>query len=247
MGYVESGRSRQKQRTRDHLIATARELIVSGDTPRIEDVAEASGISRTTAYRYFASQAELLAAAYPEMSQTSVLPDPPPKTVADRAAAVADFVITRVQESEVQQRAMLRLSLGHATHELPLRQGRIIGWFVEALAPMVSALGEDGVRQLALALRAACGIETRVWLSDVAGLTPGGASDLQRWMVDALVSRADGSPPPGGGGEAQGPNVGTERSTEAAADCVENLEVALSGPALQHTQTPTGNAPVDGQ
>jgi len=195
-GYVESGRSRQKQRTRDQLIATARELIVSGDTPRIEDVAEASGISRTTAYRYFASQSELLAAAYPETSQTSALPNPPPEAVADRVATVADFVITRVRESEVQQRAMLQLSLGPASHELPLRQGRAIAWFVEALAPMVGALSDEGVRQLALALRAACGIETRVWLSDVARLTPGEVSDLQRWMVDALVSRAEESPPP---------------------------------------------------
>ena len=63
--YLESGRTRQKQRTRDQLIAAARELITAGDTPRVEEVAEAAGISRPTAYRYFASQAELLAAALP--------------------------------------------------------------------------------------------------------------------------------------------------------------------------------------
>ena len=63
--YVESGRTRQKQRTRDHLIAAARELIKAGDTPRVEEVAEAAGISRPTAYRYFASQAELLAVVLP--------------------------------------------------------------------------------------------------------------------------------------------------------------------------------------
>ena len=194
--YLESGRARQKQRTRDQLIAAARELITSGETPRVEEVAAAAGISRPTAYRYFASQAELLAAAYPETSAASVLPDPPPADVEDRVAAVAGFVVDRVQQAESQQRAMLRLSLDGQSHELPLRQGRAIPWFVEALAPMADELGEEGVHRLALALRAACGIETRVWLGDIGGLTSAQVGDLQRWMVDALVRYADETPPP---------------------------------------------------
>jgi AcrR family transcriptional regulator len=193
--YLASGRTRQKQRTRDQLIAAARELITAGDTPRVEQVAEAAGISRPTAYRYFASQAELLAAAYPETRAVSALPDPPPEAVDERVAAVAGFVISRVQESEPQQRAMLRLSLGEVPHELPLRQGRAIPWFIEALEPMAESIGEEGVRRLALALRAACGIETRVWLSDVASLAPAEVSALQQWMVDALVKRALETPP----------------------------------------------------
>jgi AcrR family transcriptional regulator len=193
--YLESGRSRQKQRTRDDLIAAARELIAAGDTPRVEEVAAAAGISRPTAYRYFASQAELLAAAYPETGATSVLPDPPPAAVGERVAAVARFVIDRVQESEPQQRAMLRLSLGEVPHELPLRQGRVVPWFVEALEPMVESIGGESVHRLALALRASCGIETRVWLNDVASLAPAEVSALQQWMVDALVKRALETPP----------------------------------------------------
>src|SRR5215510_5660799 len=194
--YLESGRTRQKQRTRDQLIAAARELIASGDTPTIEEVAAAADISRPTAYRYFASQAELLAAAYPETTAASVLPDPPPAALDERVAAVARFVIDGVQENEPQQRAMLRLSLGEVPHELPLRQGRAIPWFLEALAPVANSIGDEAVHRLALALRAACGIETRVWLSDVAGLAPAEVSALQQWMVDALVERALATPPP---------------------------------------------------
>jgi hypothetical protein len=91
---------------------------------------------------------------------------------------------------------MLRLSLGDVQHELPLRQGRAIPWFIEALAPIESSIGEEGVHRLALALRAACGIETRVWLSDVAGLAPAEVSALQHWMVDGVVQRALEAPPP---------------------------------------------------
>lgn len=193
--YLASGRTRQKQRTRDQLIAAARELITAGDTPRVEDVAEAAGISRPTAYRYFASQTELLAAAHPETAATSALPDPPPAALDERVAAVAGFVIGLVQESEPQQRAMLRLSLGDVPHELPLRQGRVIPWFIEALAPMAESIGDEGVHRLALALRAACGIETRVWLTDVAGLAPAEVSALQQWMVEALARQALATPP----------------------------------------------------
>ena len=193
--YLESGRARQKQRTRDQLIAAARELITAGETPRVEEVAKAAGISRPTAYRYFASQAELLAAAFPETATTSALPDPPPTAVDDRVAAVAAFVIGRVQETEPQQRAMLRLSLGDVPHDLPLRQGRAVPWFVEALEPLGDSIGDQSVHRLALALRAACGIETRVWLSDIAGLAPGEVSALQQWMVDALVKQALETPP----------------------------------------------------
>ncbi|RNL81186.1 TetR/AcrR family transcriptional regulator [Nocardioides marmorisolisilvae] len=195
-GYVESGRSGQKRRTRDHLLAAARALINSGDTPTVEEVAEAAGISRTTAYRYFPSRTELLAAAFPETQTTSALPDPPPEAVDDRVAAVADYVIERIRDTEPQQRAMLRLSLGDQPHELPLRQGRVIPWFAEALAPLRASLDEATVQRLAVALRAVCGIETRVWLSDIAGLAPDEVGVLQRWMIDALIERATEVPPP---------------------------------------------------
>ena len=194
--YVEAGRTRQKQRTRDQLLAAAWTLMERGDTPRVEEAAEAAGISRTTAYRYFASQAELLAAAFPETARVSMLPDPAPEEPVDRVAAVAAGVVDRIAETEHLQRTMLRLSLGDAPHDLPLRQGRVIPWFEEALEPLREQLGDDGVHQLAVALRSVCGIETRVWLSDIAGLDAGQVRALQLWMVDALALRAVDAPPP---------------------------------------------------
>ena len=194
--YVEAGRTRQKQRTRDQLLAAASRLMERGDTPRVEDAAEAAGISRTTAYRYFASQAELLAAAFPETVRTSMLPDPAPATAADRVAAVATSVVDRIAETEHVQRTMLRLSLGDAPYDLPLRQGRVIPWFEEALEPLRDRLGDAGVHRLAVALRSVCGIETRVWLTDIAGLDAEAVRALQLWMVDALALRALDEPPP---------------------------------------------------
>ncbi len=194
--YVEAGRTQQKLRTHDQLLAAARQLMESGDTPRVEDAAEAAGISRTTAYRYFASQGELLAAAFPETATASLLPDPPPSDVRERVAAVTSGLVETIDRTEHLQRTMLRLSLGDAQHDLPLRQGRAIAWYAEALEPLRDQLGDDGLQRLAMALRSVSGIETRVWLHDIAGLGAAEVRALQLWMVDAVVLRALDEPPP---------------------------------------------------
>jgi AcrR family transcriptional regulator len=197
--YVGLGRTRQKQRTRDQLVAAAAQLMESGDTPRVEDAAAAAGISRTTAYRYFASQNELLAAAFPETVTASMLPDAAPADAVERVSVVAAGVLDVIDRTEHLQRTMLRLSLDGASHDLPLRQGRAIGWYAEALQPLAEELGSDVVRRLAVALRSVSGIETRVWLHDVAGLSGAEVRHLQLWMVEALTRRAlDGDPPADG-------------------------------------------------
>lgn len=191
--YEESGRSRQKQRTRAELVAAARALVAQGGlAPTVEQTAAAAAISRTTAYRYFPSQRALLAAAHPETVSDSMLPagvgDDPAKRL---TAAVAAFT-RMVLDTEQQQRTMLRLSLdpGGTAPELPLRKGRAIGWFEEALRPLEPTLTGAGVRRLAVAVRSAVGIESLVWLIDVAGLTRDDAVAVVQWSAQALLAHA---------------------------------------------------------
>ena len=191
--YEEWGRARQKQRTRNDLVAAARGLIASGGAvPTVEQAAAAASVSRTTAYRYFRSQRELLAAAHPEVELTSLLPPNVEGGVEARIEAVVRGFMAMVVDTEAQQRTMLRLSLedGTSPGQLPLRQGRAIGWFSEALDPLSGRLGTDGVRRLAVAVRAVAGIEALVWLTDVAGLTRDAAIDQVVWSAIALVRRA---------------------------------------------------------
>ena len=137
--YELSGRVDQKRRTRDALIAAARELVAQGATPTVEGAAEVASISRTTAYRYFPNQRALLVAAHPETGAASMLPDDAPDDAATRLDLVIDAFIRSTIENEAQQRTMLRLSLEAEPAErakLPLRQGRGIKWIGEALAPL---------------------------------------------------------------------------------------------------------------
>ena len=71
--YESIGRTRQKERTRNALIAAARNLVAQGVTPTVEEAATAASISRTAAYRYFPNQRALLLAAHPETEASSLL------------------------------------------------------------------------------------------------------------------------------------------------------------------------------
>jgi len=49
---------------------------------------------------------------------------------------------------------------------------------------------EAEIRRLILAIRSATGIEARVWLKDVAGLSSDDATELMRWTARALFQSA---------------------------------------------------------
>ena len=191
--YEQSGRSGQKQRTRSALVEAACQLVADGHVPTIEECAQRAQISRTTAYRYFPNQGALLAAAHPETAVTSLLPPKAPQDVVKRLDLVVAAFVTRVLETESQQRTMLRLSLQpdrDPGQPLPLRQGRAIGWFKDALEPLVGTMTDDQLHRLALAIRSAVGIEALVWLTDVAGLSRHHASELMQWSARALLHAA---------------------------------------------------------
>jgi len=186
------GRTRQKQRTRDALITTARQLVDEGKAPTVEDAAEAAGISRTTAYRYFRNQAELLAATHPEIAKTSLLPSNPPTSAEERLSLVVHEVTNLVVEREAQYRTMLRLSLEPTTprENLVLRQGRVIGWLEDALLPLRTRLSRAETKRLVLSIRSAIGIEAFVWLVDVGGLSREEAAKTMRWTAKTLLRGA---------------------------------------------------------
>lgn len=191
--YEQNGRVDQKRRTRDALIAAARDLVARGESPTVEGAAEAASISRTTAYRYFPNQRALLVAAHPETDAASLLPEDPPDDVAARLDLVIDRFTRSNVENEAQQRAMLRLSLDADAVEraqLPLRQGRAIKWIEEALAPLNADMPTAEVHRLALAIRSATGIEALAWLTDVAGLSRRDARKLMRWSALAMLRSA---------------------------------------------------------
>jgi hypothetical protein len=174
------------------LIDAARALLAARVTPTVEQAAEAASISRTTAYRYFANQRDLLVATYPETEAVSLLEGDAPPDAETRLATVTGSITRQILEHEHELRTQLRLSLDRDVdrRRLPFRQGRAIRWIEDALAPLRDRMSRADLRRLVLAIRAGCGIESFVWLTDVAGLSKEEAGKLMRWSANALLQFA---------------------------------------------------------
>ncbi|XVQ90416.1 TetR/AcrR family transcriptional regulator [Microbispora siamensis] len=188
--YEETGRTRQKARTRQALVDATRRLLAQGADPTVEEAAAAVGISRTTAYRYFPNQRLLLSAAHPETDRSSLLPDDPPDDPGERLELVMEAFTRLTLEWEPQLRASLRLSLEPGAGQPMLRGGRAIGWIEDALAPLRRTHPGLDVRRLAVAIRSATGIESLVWLTDIAGLDREEAVLTLRGSARALLASA---------------------------------------------------------
>lgn len=188
--YELTGRTRQKARTRAALLAAARELLAEGGSATVEQAADRADVSRTTAYRYFANRRDLLLAVYPEIESASLLGPGAPEDPVARLDVVTGRIGSQLLDHEPELRAMLRLSLEPGASDLPLRQGRAIGWIDDALSPLRPRLPRRELRRLVLAIRAAVGIEPLVWLTDVAGLSREEAVDVMRASARTLLEAA---------------------------------------------------------
>ena len=189
MSYVNSGRMRQKARTASALMEAARQLMSRGVVPTVEAAATQAGVSRATAYRYFPDQRSLLVSAYPITETTSLLPEDPPADVIERVRLVARGILDSIVANEVALRAQLRISLDvSATRaELPLRKGRRIMWFEDALAPLRTELRPRSFRRLTLGLAAVVSLEVLIWLVDLAGLSRKAAVEQIVWTAEQIV------------------------------------------------------------
>jgi AcrR family transcriptional regulator len=195
MPYEAVGRTNQKARTRQALVDAARSLLADGQTPQVEDAAAASGISRTTAYRYFPNQRALLTAAHPEISPETLLGPGAPQHLPQRLDAFVEAFCDYNFTWQHQLRAALRLSLEEGGLDAPrptLRQGRAIRWIEDALRPLADT--HPGIDRLALAvaMRSAIGIESLIWLTDVAGYDREQATQTVRTTARALLAAATG-------------------------------------------------------
>lgn len=188
--YEATGRTAQKQRTRTALIEAACALISQGLTPTVEEAATAASISRTTAYRYFPTQRDLLIAAYPHTDRDSLLGDQPPEDLAERLDLVVCEYLRITVDNEIPLRAALQVSLtfNEGQQQDPyLRRGRVIRWLSDALTPLAGQVSEQAMIRLIYAIRASAGLESLIWLCDVAGLSREEAIEVMRWSAQSLL------------------------------------------------------------
>src|SRR5882762_7092949 len=123
-----TGRPEQRQRTRRKLLEAAANLIAEGRTPTTTEVADAAGVSRRTAYRYFPTQEQLLVESSLEelrpvveaaMAAVNLLPPSSGMDDVQWAAARLDATVRVMHrltlENEPLLRTIQRLTAGGAT------------------------------------------------------------------------------------------------------------------------------------
>ena len=195
---TETGRVRQKARTRNLLVTTARRLIASGRRPTVAEVADAAEVSRRTAYRYFPSQKMLVSDAVldalrPVMEAAIAAVTPAADANADDLETSVDAMVVAMQrltvEHEWSLRTIIHETVLHQGSAEVRRRGRRVEWIEMAMKPWRARLGEARHARLVAALALCVGIEALLVLRDISGLSPAQAIEMSQWMARALVNQ----------------------------------------------------------
>jgi AcrR family transcriptional regulator len=184
-------------RTFKRLLAEAVALVRRGRIPSVAEVAQSTGVSRATAYRYFPSRSKLVSAVIAEALapvQRAVPQEGDPK---QRLHELLDRTYSRFAEYEPHMRAALQLALEHQSleaagllEEEPFRRGQRTEILATTLAPLKSKLQPAAYQRLLKALAVVYGIEPMVILKDICGASDRETEAVVRWMMDALVDAA---------------------------------------------------------
>jgi AcrR family transcriptional regulator len=191
-------RANQKERTRQALVAAAKELARSGGAPTVAEAAEQARVSRATAYRYFPTQESLLV----EVSDVTPMVAPVEEMLAkldgndaeERLAKLIDTFHPIVVAEEVPLRTALRVYLdtwlearsrGEAAPKV--REGRRMRWLDVALEPARRQLPKAEWRRLRSSLALTLSIDALVIMKDVVQLDDEEALSVLRWAALTLL------------------------------------------------------------
>jgi AcrR family transcriptional regulator len=196
---LDAGRSAQKLRTRQALLAAARALAARGEQVTVTAAAAAAGMSRATAYRYFTSGETLtLEAALDARFATpdEVVGDEP--DVRARVHRVRRYLIDATAANEPAFRLFLAKALEASVQGPPaqLRAGRRLPMFERALQPVAGQMPKADFDTLVHALSGVTGLEAYLAHKDVCQLSPEDADLVSRHTVDAILDHWLPTSPP---------------------------------------------------
>jgi AcrR family transcriptional regulator len=192
---LDTGRSSQKARTRQALLAAARQVMERGEPATVLAAAQEAGISKATAYRYFStSETLVLEAALDAKVATPEEIVGDAQDVRERVLRVQRYLFTLTRASETKFRLFLARALdtsvsdrGHASREI--RGGRRLPMYEHALAPMRSRLSRKQFQFLVLSLSAASGMESYLALKDVCRVDDATADRIAASNIEAILDR----------------------------------------------------------
>ncbi|MEO7206390.1 MAG: hypothetical protein ABI145_06325 [Steroidobacteraceae bacterium] len=189
------GRARQKLRTRQLLLETAASLLAAGKRPTVTDAADAAGVSRRTAYRYFPTAAKLHADAALEKlrpAMEAAIDASAQGTDVKDLEARLDGVANNMQRLAIENETLLRTMIHETVLTVPAaveprRGGRRLDWIESAVNPLRKQIGSASYKRLVCALALCTGIEALLVLRDICGLSTDEITHVSQWMCRAMV------------------------------------------------------------
>jgi AcrR family transcriptional regulator len=187
-----------RARTGRLMLETAMRLMQAGVVPSVSEVAEAAEVSRSTAYRYFPSQAALVEAVVDEALGPILMWKSDSTDPVERVDDLLRSSMPRIEGFEATFKAALKLSLddwaqrraGTPPSEPQFRRGHRVDLLRAALRPLQSRLPWEEVDRLAQALSLIFGVEALVVLKDMWLLDDRQTEAVVRWAAAALVRAA---------------------------------------------------------
>ncbi|WP_374598334.1 TetR/AcrR family transcriptional regulator [Sphingosinicella sp.] len=189
----QTGRWKQRRRTRQDILAAAAELLKKGHRPSLEEIADAALVSRATAYRYFPNADALLveAALEIEFPKIGEVLEGAGDDAVQRTLRVDAALHALIRENEVPLRLMIASALERgARGDLPVRQDRRTPMLEEALAPARASFNAADFKMLIAALSLVVGPEAMIVFRDVLRLDDAEATRVRRWAIEALIAAA---------------------------------------------------------
>ena len=187
-----------RARTKRLMLETATRLMQSGMTPSVSEVAEAAGVSRATAYRYFPSQAALVQAVVDEGLGPILTWKPASDDAERRVADLFATAMPRIEAFEATFKAALKLSLdqwarreaGTLGSEPAFKRGHRVDLLKDAIAPLKGRLKPRQLKRLAQALSLVFGVEVLIVLKDIWGLDGSETLSVAQWAARSLIEAA---------------------------------------------------------
>jgi AcrR family transcriptional regulator len=192
---LDVGRANQKARTREALLAAARQVMERGEPVTVVAAAKQARISKATAYRYFSNPETLVLEATLDAKVATpeeIVGDA--EDVAERVMRVQRYLFKLTRESEVSFRLFLARALDASVAEgaesvEEIRGGRRLRMYAHALAPVRGRMTRKDFDFLVLSLSAVSGLESYLALKDVCRVNDAMADRIAASNIKAILSK----------------------------------------------------------
>lgn len=190
--------TKAQQKTRQRLIETAMNMSEQGVLPTLTEVANAAELSRATAYRYFPTQSDLVAAMVKESLGPILDWKPSHPGSRERISELLSFAYPRLLEHEGVLRAALQLSLQQWAEQRrqPQSKERLVRGNRKkvlelAVEPLKDTLSPEHLQRVLYAFSIIYGSEVLMVMKDIWHAGDEQIQDVTQWMAKAILRQAE--------------------------------------------------------